>query len=229
MSVVKYNAVVDCQSTDINGLPTSIEVHITDIKTHDIVDSFYREIEWGKLTPVSPVAKKLFKHLVGCQVVSSEMAMYELWTFLEKYIDMGETGSLRPIVFNDHSMKVLKNFLECKAYPHMYNVFNNLFIDVQQYAFFINSFLDLDGDGAFYCFDGGSPSVSFDVVKATEGFKEPTKGRNILKIYKSMLLACNEEINLNTRNKSDSGKSMCTSCSGKTVTNGKCFLCGAKA
>ena len=95
----QYHAVINCQSTDLNGLPTSIDVVLTQYDVNKVVDRFYCEISgYNESIKYSDVANKMFEKIEGADVVTPEWAIYNLYQFLAKHGAM-TGGVFRPVVY----------------------------------------------------------------------------------------------------------------------------------
>ena len=113
---ITNHVVIHCQSTDINGLPTSIEVIVTPFNIDkDITNpeaSFYCEISgYSEDVKYSETAKEMFVHRKGVEPTTPEWAIYNLYNFLATHARMSG-GLFRPIVYGYHSLKVLEKLID---------------------------------------------------------------------------------------------------------------------
>lgn len=224
---VKYNVALHCQSTTINGLATSISMVLNDPKTQEVVDSFYVEIEYGGGIQYDLKAKQMFKHREGVKPVSPEMAIYLLWEFTEKYLDMEAEFEARFLVHGNHSIKVLDNFCKHVNYEYYMEVFDDLVIDTMSYALLINNFVSKASTEELYLYSKSGtdlPSISYDAVLLGEGVREKLHGGDramgVLEIYKSMLSMFSSEFSEAVK------RPKCNSCGATAVEGDVCVICG---
>lgn len=230
---MKYHAVINCQSTDLHGLPTSVEVILTqqDVLRDISKGRFYCEISgYNDSIKHSDFATKMFQHVEGCEVLTPEWAIYKLYTFLAEHGVMGK-GCFRPVVYGNHSIEVLNNLIDYTNYQeHFANAFDSIVIDVMSYALLVNTFVNMGTGHSPYRNDSEYPSVAYNVVMEAEEiiYDVKTKGLGILAIYRKILNSLAEDFGEPVDIESPRGK--CTECGATTLSKGaeNCFICGAE-
>ena len=230
----QFHAVINCQSTDLNGLPTSIEVILTRYDVNKVVDKFYCEIGgYNDSVVYSDVAKEMFQKREGVEPTTPEWAIYNLYQFLSGHGAM-VGGVFRPIVYGMHSLRVLNNLIEYTNYKeHFYDTFNGVEINVMSYALLVNNFVSMGSPSGTYPYrsvNTESPSVAYYVVAGAEEVKVKNdyKAEGILEIYQKILGALIEDFSSLYNAKEVIGK--CSECGANALhKNGtECFICGAK-
>ena len=226
--IVKYHAVLYCQSTDINGLPTSVEIILTNGYTNKEVDRLYVEIEYPTGTEYSPIAKKMFVHKEGVIVVSPKEATNKILAFFND--KKSNNGCFRPIYHGSHSMKVFENLLiYTNFYKEFGDIFNSIHIDTMSYALLINTMVSNgspDGTYPYVSMKTDTPSVTYESVSLTENINTGNgRASGILEIYTKMIDSLTDDFRTIYNMKTVPTK--CPNCGANTVQENGCFLCGA--
>lgn len=228
MSVVNFNAVIYCQSTDLNGLPTSIEIILTTPYKNEEIDRLYLEIAYPQDVQVSPIAHKMFVKRDGVEPISSELAIYKFYQFMELHSPLSG-GTFRPVVHGLYSLEVLRNFIKYTNYVEFFkDTFNSIIIDTMSYALLINNYVSAGSPTNVFPYasvNTESPSVAYLVVAEAENVPQGvSKAEGTLLIYKNILKALTEDFK--TLTNLNIAPNKCPECGANTYEKKKCFICG---